>query len=55
MMLPMIDVASLPSLDSVTSMFGSLLPGGQAESSTDEILLLMVFLYDLMHPGGGNN
>ncbi|WP_158241487.1 hypothetical protein [Novosphingobium sp. TH158] len=50
MVLPLIDVASLPHLDALTGVFGSLLPGGQAQSSGDEIVILMVFLYELLHP-----
>ncbi len=52
MLLPKIDVASLPQLDTMTGIFGSLLPGGQAQSSGDEIVVLMVFLYDLLHSLG---
>lgn len=50
MILPLIDVATLPHLDVLTGVFGSLLPGGQAQSSGDEIVVLMVFLYELLHP-----
>ena len=50
MNLPMIDVSVLPQLDTLTGVFGSLLPGGQAQSSGDEIVVLMVFLYDLFIP-----
>ena len=50
MILPLIDVATLPHLDALTGVFGSLLPGGQAQSSGDEIVVLMVFLYELLHP-----
>ncbi len=52
MNLPVINLSSLPQLDTITGMFGSLMPGGQAQSSGDEIVVLMVFLYDLMHELG---
>lgn len=60
MILPLIDIATLPHLDVLTGVFGSLLPGGQAQSAGDEIVVLMVFLYELTHPeeggeGGGSN
>lgn len=50
MNLPVIDVSALPHLDTLTGVFGSLMPGGQAQSSGDEIVVLMVFLYDLLMP-----
>lgn len=50
MVLPLIEVASLPHLDSLTGVFGSLLPGGSAQESGDEIVVLMVFLYELLFP-----
>lgn len=50
MVLPMIDVSALPQLDTLTGVFGSLLPGGQAGTTGDEIIVLMVFLYDLLNP-----
>jgi hypothetical protein len=49
MNLPSIDISSLPQLDTLTGVFGSLMPGGHAQSSGDEIVALMVFLYDLTH------
>lgn len=55
MILPLIDVASLPSLDTVTGLFGSLVPkAGEFDSPGDEIVILMVFLYDLLYPDGNN-
>lgn len=51
MILPLIDIASLPSLDMVTGVFGSLIPqAGPGDGSGDEIVILMVFLYDLLYP-----
>ncbi len=49
MTLPSIDIATLPQLDTVTGLFGSLLPGGLAQESGDVIVALMVFLYDLLY------
>lgn len=46
MNLPSIDISSLPHLDIATGVFGSVLPGGSVQSSGDEIVALMVFLYD---------
>lgn len=53
MILPLIDVATLPQLDVLTGVYGSLLPGGQAQTAGDEIVVLMVFLYELLHPEKG--
>ncbi len=51
MILPLIDAASLPSLETVTGLFGSLVPHtGPYDSAGDEIVILMVFLYDLLYP-----
>lgn len=50
MILPLIDIANLPSLDTVTGVFGSLIPQAGIDGSGDEIVILMVFLYDLLYP-----
>jgi len=50
MFLPMIDASTLPQLDTLTGVFGSLVNPGQAQSSGDEIVVLMTFLYDLLMP-----
>ncbi len=50
MILPLIDIASLPGLDTLTGVFGSMLPKAQYDSSGDEIVILMVFLYELLYP-----
>lgn len=51
MILPLIDVASLPSLDAVTGIFGSLVsPNASIDTAGDEIVILMVYLYDLLYP-----
>lgn len=44
--LPSIDLSSLPDLDTLTGLFGSLYDAGKAQSD-DTIIVLMTFLYDL--------
>ncbi|MCB2058963.1 MAG: hypothetical protein R3E09_03785 [Novosphingobium sp.] len=51
MNLPKIDISSLPDLDTVTGLFGSLLDIARVQSSDDTIVILMTFLYEL-NPGG---
>lgn len=50
MILPLIDIASLPGLDTLTGIFGSLMPKADFEASGDEIVILMAFLYELLYP-----
>lgn len=52
MNLPKLDIASLPDLDVLTGLFGSLkhLDKGLA-SSNDQIVILMVYLYERMPEG----
>jgi hypothetical protein len=52
MNLPNIDLSSLPGLDTVTGMFGSMLDTSGDVWSDDTIIVLMTFLYDLIPPGG---
>lgn len=52
MNLPKIDIASLPDLDQLTGLFGSLFDTARAQSSDDTIVILMTFLYELNHGGG---
>jgi hypothetical protein len=52
MNLPKIDIASLPDLDQLTGLFGSLVDAARVQSSDDTIIILMTFLYEL-NPGGG--
>lgn len=53
MKLPTIDLSSLPDLDTVTGLFGSLLDtSGGPVYSDDAIIVLMAFLYELLPPGG---
>ena len=48
MNLPKIDVSALPDLNTLTGVFGSLAHGGQAQSSDDTIIVLMVFVYNIL-------
>lgn len=51
MQLPKIDLASLPSLDTVTGMFGSLASGG-SPGSDDTVIILMTYLYEILPTDG---
>lgn len=44
--LPSIDLSSLPDLDTLTGLFGSMFDNAKAQSD-DTIVVLMTFLYDL--------
>lgn len=46
MNLPQIDISSLPDLDVLTGVFGSLNHPGQALLSDDTVVILMVYIYD---------
>ena len=50
MNLPKIDISSLPDLDTLTGVFGSLAYPLQAAKSDDTLLILMVFVYDTIKP-----
>lgn len=50
MNLPKIDIASLPGIDQVTGLFGSLVAGGPG-TVDDTIIVIMVYVYDTT---GGN-
>ena len=52
MNLPKIDISSLPDLETVTGLFGSLLDAARVQSSDDTIVILMTFLYELNPTGG---
>ena len=52
MNLPKIDISSLPDLDTLTGLFGSLVNGAQAVYSDDSIVEMMVFLYEAVPPSG---
>ncbi|MGN6356907.1 MAG: hypothetical protein ACTHLU_05440 [Novosphingobium sp.] len=52
MTLPKFDVAALPDFGILTGVLESLLHPIQAASSDDTIIILMVFLYEIMPPGG---
>lgn len=49
MNLPKIDLSSLPDLDTLTGVFGSLAHQAQA-TSDDTIIIVMAFLYDTLCP-----
>lgn len=51
MNLPKIDLHSLPGLDAVQGLFGSL-SNISAPSVDDRIVVLMVYIYELMPPSG---
>lgn len=50
MNLPKIELSSLPDLDVLTGVFGSLTHPAQALMIDDSILDLMVFIYDSLYP-----
>ncbi len=50
MNLPKIDISSLPDLDTLTGVFGSLAHPVQALQSDDTLIVLMVFVYDTIKP-----
>lgn len=52
MNLPMIDLASLPDLNTLTGVFGSLLDAAKGQGSDDRVVVLMTFLYDALTPEG---
>ena len=52
MNLPKIDIASLPDLDLLTGLFGSLVDAARVQSSDDTLVILMTFLYELNPTGG---
>ena len=52
MNLPIIELASLPDLDTLTGVFGSLLDGAKGQGSDDRVIVLMTFLYDSLIPEG---
>lgn len=52
MKLPQIDLSSLPDLDTLTGVFGSIVNPLQASVSDDRIVILMVWVYDNLGPEG---
>lgn len=54
--LPIIELASLPDLDTLTGVFGSLLDTAKAQKSDDTLIVMMTFLYDVfpVKPPPGN-
>jgi hypothetical protein len=51
MNLPKIDLSSLPDLDTLTGVFGSLADYVRVQSSDDTIVFLMTYLYELSNTG----
>lgn len=47
MNLPKIDISSLPNLDTLTGMFGSLVDAARVQSSDDTLVILVTFIYEL--------
>lgn len=47
--LPSLDIASLPDLDTLTGVFGSVADGPSA-SHDDRIVIIMVYVYDAVPP-----
>jgi hypothetical protein len=52
MNLPKIDLSSLPDLDTLTGLFGSLIHATQATYSDDSIISMMTYLYEVAPPQG---
>ena len=50
MNLPIIELASLPDLGTLTGVFGSLVDSAKVQSSDDTIIAIMTFLYDVFPP-----
>lgn len=53
MNLPKIDLSSLPNLDTLTGMFGSLTDAIRGQYTDDSLIALMTFVYDTWPPAGG--
>ncbi len=51
MNLPKLDLSTLPDLDSLTGVFGSLVDFARVQSSDDSIVILMTFLFELSQTG----
>lgn len=51
MNLPKIDLSSLPDLDKLTGVFGSLADYVRAAASDDTMIVLMTYVYELHHGG----
>jgi hypothetical protein len=47
MNLPKLDISSLPDLETVTGLFGSLVDAARVQSSDDTIVFLITFLYEI--------
>lgn len=49
MNLPKIDLSSLPDLNQLTGVFGSLVDTVRIQSSDDRIVIMMTFIYEMTH------
>ena len=49
MELPRIPLSSLPELETLTGAFGSLTNPAQLKGGEDALVVVMVFVYDLVH------
>jgi len=52
MNLPIIDLTSLPDLDTLTGLFGSVINAAKAVESDDAIVALMTYVYEVAPPHG---
>ncbi|MBS0480639.1 MAG: hypothetical protein JSR96_00500 [Proteobacteria bacterium] len=50
MHLPIIELASLPDLNTLTGIFGSLATPAQATATDNSVIAVMVFVYSVMNP-----
>lgn len=50
MKLPKIDILSLPDLDVLTGVFGSIAHPIQALQSDDTLIVLMAYVYEILKP-----
>lgn len=53
MTLPKIDLASLPDLETLTGVFGSMASGRHMPGHDDTIIVLATFIYETVPPGTG--
>lgn len=50
MNLPKLDISALPDLDQLTGVFGSVTNPIPALVTDDTIVVIMVYIYDALHP-----
>lgn len=51
MNLPKLDLSTLPDLDSLIGVFGSLVDFARVQSSDDSIVILMAYLFEISQTG----